>query len=433
MTRAEPDTVICGRMFVDGELRYTEVGIADGRILSVGRTVSGGEERIDLGTSMTVLPGFMDPHVHLRDPGMTSKEDFSTGTTSAVYGGVTCVLDMPNTKPPVTDVQTLMDKKRIVRGRSFTDYGLFAALTPNCSAALLAPHVPAFKLFMGSTTGNILMNDDEEIAPAMAEVAGTGKVVSVHAEDDRLIGREEERNCQDHLRNRPAEAEFSALRRLARYSGTNRINICHCTNAEQVRSAASLGFTSEVTMHHLLFEASRNTSAIYKTNPPIRDRATRDALYRSFLGGEITMFGTDHAPHTLEEKTRDFDSAPGGIPGVETAMPMVMEMVRSGTIGMFQAVGMGAERPGAVFSVPKGRIAVGYDADFAIFDMRNVVEIDQRKLHSKAGFSPYHGMRAVFPDTVIIRGQVQVKEGELCGEPIGKDVCGPLRSRLLGS
>ncbi|WP_400240224.1 dihydroorotase family protein [Methanomethylophilus alvi] len=425
MTRVDPETVLCGRMFVDGELRYTEVGIADGKIVSVGRLVSGGEERIDLGTSMTVLPGFMDPHVHLRDPGMTSKEDFSTGTMSAVCGGVTCVLDMPNTKPPVTDLQTLMDKKRTVRGRSYADYGLFAALTPNCPAALLAPHVPAFKLFMGSTTGNILLNDDEEIAPVMEEIAGTGKVVSVHAEDDDFIVHgEEERCCQDHLRNRPVEAEFSALRRLAQYKDTNRINICHCTNAEQVRMASSLGFTTEVTMHHLMFDALRNTSAIYKTNPPIRDKATKDALFQCLLRGEITMFGTDHAPHTLEEKSRDFDSAPGGIPGVETTMPMVMEMVRAGTLGMCQAVRMGAENPGSVFSVPKGRIAVGYDADFSIFDMRKVSEIDQKRLHSKAGFSPYHGMRAVFPDTVIIRGQVQVKEGELCGEPLGKDVCG---------
>lgn len=425
MTQTEPETVICGRMFVDGELRYAEAGIAGGKFVSVGKHVSGGERRIDLGTSMTALPGFMDPHVHLRDPGMTQKEDFSTGTSAAVCGGVTCVLDMPNTKPPVTDMQTLLDKKRIVKGRSYADYGLFAALTLNCPVSLLAPHVPAFKLFMGSTTGNILMNDDEEIAAVMEEAAGTGKVISVHAEDDNLIVHGvEERCCQDHLRNRPAEAEYSALRRLAHYKDTNRINICHCTGAEQVRQASALGFTTEVTMHHLLFDAERYSSAFYKTNPPIRDWATVNGLFDTFRRGEITMLGTDHAPHTVDEKSADFDSAPGGIPGVETTVPMVMEMVRAGTIGMCQAVKMGAENPGSVFSVPKGRIAAGYDADLAIFDMRNVTEIDSKKMHSKAGYTPYAGMKAVFPDTVIIRGQVQVREGELCGEPLGKDVCG---------
>ena len=420
-----PDKVICGRMFVDGELRYTEVGITDGRITEVGKHVAGGEERIELGTSITVLPGFMDPHVHMRDPGLTHKEDFPTGTTAAACGGVTCVLDMPNTKPPVTDVQTLMDKKRALSGRAFVDYGVFAAVTPNCPVNLLAHHVPAFKMFMGSTTGNILMNDDAEIEPVMAEIARTGKVLSVHAEDDNLIVHDVQENCcQDHLRNRPVEAEYSALRRLARYKDSVKVNICHCTNAEQVRQASELGFTTEVTMHHLTFDALTNTNAFYKTNPPVRDRATRDGLFQAFRDGRITMFGTDHAPHTYEEKTQEFDSAPGGIPGIETTMPMVMEMVRDGTIPLQLAVRMGAENPCDRFSVKKGRIAVGNDADLLFFDMRNVTAIDQKKLHSKAGFNPYHGRRAIFPDTVIIRGQVQVKDGEFCGEPLGRDICG---------
>ena len=421
----QPDTVICGRMYVDGELRYTEVGITDGKITEVGKHVSGGEERIDLGTSITVLPGFMDPHVHMRDPGLTHKEDFPTGTSAAACAGVTCVLDMPNTKPPVTDIPTLMAKKKALAGRAFVDYGLFAAITANCPVDLLAPHVPAFKMFMGSTTGNILMNDDEEIDPIMPEIARTGKVLSVHAEDDNLLVHGVQENCcQDHLRNRPAEAEFSALRRLSRYKDSVKINICHCTSAEQVKVASELGFTTEVTMHHMTFDALSNTSAFYKTNPPVRDRNTRDNLFRAFTEGRITMFGTDHAPHTYEEKTQEFDAAPGGIPGIETTMPMVMEWVRDGTIPLSLAVRMGAENPCDRFSVRKGRIAVGNDADFLFFDMRNVTTIDMKKLHSKAGFNPYHGRRAIFPDTVIIRGQVQVKDGELCGEPIGVDICG---------
>ncbi len=421
----QPDTVICGRMYVDGELRYTEVGITDGKITEVGKHVSGGEERIDLGTSITVLPGFMDPHVHMRDPGLTHKEDFPTGTSAAACAGVTCVLDMPNTKPPVTDIPTLMAKKKALAGRAFVDYGLFAAITANCPVDLLAPHVPAFKMFMGSTTGNILMNDDEEIDPIMPEIARTGKVLSVHAEDDNLLVHGVQENCcQDHLRNRPAEAEFSALRRLSRYKDSVKINICHCTSAEQVKVASELGFTTEVTMHHMTFDALSNTSAFYKTNPPVRDRNTRDNLFKAFTEGKITMFGTDHAPHTYEEKTQEFDAAPGGIPGIETTMPMVMEWVRDGTIPLSLAVRMGAENPCDRFSVRKGRIAVGNDADFLFFDMRNVTTIDMKKLHSKAGFNPYHGRRAIFPDTVIIRGQVQVKDGELCGEPIGVDICG---------
>ena len=418
------EKVITGRAFVDGELRYTEIGISDGRIVTVGRLVSGGDERIDMGSSRIILPGFTDPHVHLRDPGMTAKEDFSTGTLSAVHAGVTCVLDMPNTKPPVTDMTTLMDKKAAIRGRSHVDYGLFAAVTPNINAKMLAPLVPGFKLFMGSTTGNILLNDDEELVPAVTNALSTGKRVSVHAEDDSLISKETENCTRDHLRNRPAKAEWNAISRLASHFKGQRINICHLTTSEGLDMARAAGFTTEVTLHHMMFDVDRCPGAEYKVNPPIRDIAARDALFRRFTAGDIGMIGTDHAPHTVEDKAQEFDAAPGGIPGVETTMPIIMNMVRKDVIPLDLAVRMGAQNPGEAFGLRKGRIAPGYDADFAIFDMRESRRIEVSSLHSKCGHSPYGGMEAVFPDTVIIRGEVQVQDGEFCGERKGVDICG---------
>ena len=418
------EKVITGRAFVDGELRYTEIGISDGRIVTVGRLVSGGDERIDMGSSRIILPGFTDPHVHLRDPGMTAKEDFSTGTLSAVHAGVTCVLDMPNTKPPVTDMTTLMDKKAAIRGRSHVDYGLFAAVTPNINAKMLAPLVPGFKLFMGSTTGNILLNDDEELVPAVTNALSTGKRVSVHAEDDSLISKETENCTRDHLRNRPAKAEWNAISRLASHFKGQRINICHLTTSEGLDMARAAGFTTEVTLHHMMFDVDRCPGAEYKVNPPIRDIAARDALFRRFTAGDIGMIGTDHAPHTVEDKAQEFDAAPGGIPGVETTMPIIMNMVRKDIIPLDLAVRMGAQNPGEAFGLRKGRIAPGYDADFAIFDMRESRRIEVSSLHSKCGHSPYGGMEAVFPDTVIIRGEVQVQDGEFCGERKGVDICG---------
>ncbi len=418
------EKVITGRAFVDGELKYTEIGISDGKIVTVGRLVSGGDERVDVGSSRIILPGFTDPHVHLRDPGMTAKEDFSTGTLSAVHAGVTCVLDMPNTKPPVTDMNTLMEKKSAIRGRSFVDYGLFAAITPNINAKMLAPLVPGFKLFMGSTTGNILLNDDEELVPAVTNALSTGKRVSVHAEDDSLITKETENCTRDHLRNRPAKAEWNAISRLASHFKGQRINICHLTTSEGLDLARAAGFTTEVTLHHMMFDVDRCPGAEYKVNPPIRDVNARDALFKRFTAGDIGMIGTDHAPHTVEDKAQEFDAAPGGIPGVETTMPMIMNMVRKDIIPLKLAVDMGARNPGEAFGLRKGRIAPGYDADFAIFDMRESRRIDVPSLHSKCGHSPYGGMEAVFPDTVIIRGEVQVQDGEFCGERKGVDICG---------
>jgi dihydroorotase len=277
---------------------------------------------------------------------------------------------------------------------------------------------------MGSTTGNILLNDDEELIPAVRDALATGKRVSVHAEDDSLILRETERCTRDHLRNRPAKAELNAISRLARNFRGQRINICHVTTPEGLDLARDAGFTTEVTMHHMMFEVDRNSDQFYKVNPPIRDIATRDTLYKRFLAGDFTMIGTDHAPHSLAEKQQDFDSAPGGMPGVETTIPIVMNMVRKGTISLAQAVRMGAIAPGQSFDLRKGEIKVGNDADLAIFDMRKASAIDVKRLHSKCGHTQYAGMEAVFPDTVIIRGEVQVEGAELCGEQRGVDICG---------
>lgn len=365
----------------------------------------------------------MDPHVHFRDPGMTDKEDFSTGTISALHAGVTCILDMPNTKPPVTDLRSLEDKKRTVRSKAYVDYGLFAAVTENLDPKALAGRVAGFKLFMGSTTGKILMNDDVSIGRAMAAIAPTGKRVSVHAEDNDLIRAGDERSDRDHMRNRPAEAEHSAIRRLARYKGMP-VSICHVTDAGSLALASSFGFATEVAPHHILLDSSGTDGALNKVNPPLRDPSARARLYDAFIGGQATMIGTDHAPHTLTDKSSDYDRAPSGIPGVETAVPMFMSMVKRGEMNIAELVRMGSANPAKAFSVRKGMIAKGYDADFAVFDPRKAAPIDANILHSKAGYTPYEGREAIMPDAVIIRGNVQMRDGEFCGSRCGEDLFG---------
>ena len=414
------DTVIEGRFFIDGRIKETAVGIEDGKIAAVGNIVRGGDERIDFGEKL-ILPGFVDPHVHFRDPGLTKKEDFSTGTMSALFGGYTCVLDMPNTVPPVTDLRRLREKKDEIRSKANIDYGLFAALTPECDAEALAPEVCGFKLFMGSTTGNILMNDDGDIYSAMCKVARTGKVTSVHAEDDSMILGNPEKNNWDHLKNRPLEAEHNAIRRLGRYKGM-KINICHITDAESLDLAKSFGFTAEVTAHHLFFCAEDRTTAETKTNPPVRNRDVRDGLVNAFKDGKVPMFGSDHAPHTYIEKSGDYESAPGGIPSVETNVPLFMNLVKHGTLPLGLVAKMFSETPSETFGINKGRIAKGYDADFAVFDMRDIRTINYEKLHSRAGYSPYDGMEAVFPSHVFVRGEMQMEDGEYCGSKIGRDI-----------
>jgi dihydroorotase len=188
--------------------------------------------------------------------------------------------------------------------------------------------------------------------------------------------------------------------------------------------ANDLGFTTEVTLHHLFFEPVRFSSSEFKVNPPIRNTEERDKLYRSFIAGKISMFGSDHAPHTLSDKSQDFDSAPSGIPGIETTIPIVMNMVRKNTIPLAQAVSMGSETPAASFGMKKGKIEEGYDADLSVFDLRKFTTISVRKLHSKAGHTPYDGWEAVFPELVVSRGEVQIEDGEFCGDKTGRDIYG---------
>lgn len=415
------DLVIEGNAFINGTLKNTSIGIDDGRIVTIGNIVRGGDTKIELKDKL-ILPGFIDPHVHFRDPGLTRKEDFRSGTLSALFAGVTTVFDMPNTEPPVTDVRRLNEKKSAIRSKAYVDYGLFSALTPKCDVASLAPGSIGFKLFMGSTTGDILMNDDAQISGVMKKAAASGKVISVHAEDNNRIRKEQERSNRDHLKNRPIEAELNAISRLAQYRGA-KINICHTTSQASVAMAESSGFTTEVTAHHLLFNSTAE-GAEYKVNPPLRDENTREMLFKTFKDGKISMFGSDHAPHTDSEKNDDYGTAPSGIAGVEVTMPIMMALFKKNLVPLGMIVKMASYVPGHTFGLKKGKIEEGYDADFAIFDIKNIRNIDQDKLHSKSPPSIYDGMEALFPETVIIRGEIQVDNGELCGEMIGEDICG---------
>ena len=413
------ELVIEGRYYHRGGLKQGCIGIEGGRIVNIQKVLRG-DTHIDVG-SRIILPGGIDPHVHFREPGLTNKENFYTGSLGALHAGISCVLEMPNTKPPVIDSESLSDKKRALRKKSFVDYGLFAALTPEADIEVLAPSVAGFKLFMGSTTGEILLNDDRQIANLMPRVAATGKVLSVHAEDDDMIGNDNEEDTWDHLRNRPIESEIQAIGRLSPYKAMN-VNICHATSVASLQLARSLGFTTEVTTHHLLFNATNGLGAKGMVNPPLRDVNTQRQLFKAFKEGWADMIGSDHAPHSISDKGQEFQNAPSGMPGIETAFPMLMAFVKRGMLPLSLVVEMVCENPAKRFNLNKGRIEEGYDADFAIFDPRDMVDISVKMLHGKSEWTPYEGRKAVFADTIILGGELQLDKGELCGEPIGRDL-----------
>lgn len=412
------ELVVEGRAFVKGKLGHWCIGIEDGRIAAIARTMKG-DERINYGDKL-ILPGAIDPHVHFRDPGLTKKEDFQTGSVAAAFGGVTTVLDMPNTLPPAVTAYELREKLTAIKGKAWVDYGLFAGCVPGAKVEAMDPLVAGFKVFMGSSTGKLLVTEDRDLARISEQVRGTGKVLSVHAEDEAIIEKGPENNLGDHMRNRPAKAEVAAIQKLSRLGG--RINVCHVSSQEGLVALSTLPFTKEVTAHHMLLDVTSEGKAFAKVNPPLRTKEDRMALLQAFVAGRIDMLGSDHAPHTIEEKEQEFDVAPSGMPGVETTVPLMLALVKKGMLPLDILVKAMAERPAEVFGLNKGRIAENMDADLMVVDPRVMAPIKVNNLHSKCGWTMYEGFDALFPHATFVRGHLVVEDGHIAGERQGRDI-----------
>jgi dihydroorotase len=416
------DVVVEGNCYYQGRLARLCIGIEGGVITRVAKDLEG-DEVYDFGGKL-VIPAAIDSHVHMRDPGATHKEDFCTGTLAALHGGVTCVLDMPNTSPPTTTLEALREKARIAAAKSHVDYGLFAGVQPGVDIRKLATEAVGFKLYMAGTTGDLLANSLESVGDELRKVAASGKVLSVHAEDECMRKKDSESNLLDHLRNRRNECETSAIRKLRdlRVEGL-RTHICHVSALDSLPLLAGR-VTTEVTPHHLLLDKDSKLGTYGKVNPPLRKREDRQALFKALKEGSFDTIASDHAPHTVEEKEEDFDFAPCGMPGVETMVPIMLQLVRDRHLALSSLVSRLCERPGQMFGIPKGRIEKGYDADLLVVDMMSGAEIRAERLHSKCGWTPYEGMPAIFPKAVFLRGEVMTEGGSLVGEPAGRDVVG---------
>ena len=416
------ELVIEGNCYISGKLEKCCIGVDDGKVVAIAKNLDG--KKVHDYEGKLVLPAAVDAHVHFRDPGFTHKEDFSTGSLSALCGGVTCVLDMPNTRPATVSLASLRDKKKIAGSKSLVDFGLYAGVKPGTNVAGLAKEAVGFKLYMGATTGELLVPDIASITKELADIGASGKVLSVHAEDEGMRNKDVEKNLDDHLRNRSNTLETSAIKKITRIAGkTCRLHICHVSTRDSLALVAGVpNLTSEVAPHHFLLDRSGNLGAFGKVNPPLRKREDRQALFQALKEDAFDVIASDHAPHTIEEKEEEFDYAPSGVPGVETMVPLVMQHVKDRHLELSGAVRRLCERPSEIFGIRKGKIAVGYDADFMIFDMTKTSVIMADDLHSKCGWTPYEGVNAVFPKAVFLRGQLMVENGSQVGERMGRDL-----------
>ncbi|UCE45151.1 MAG: dihydroorotase [Methanobacteriota archaeon] len=422
------DVVVKGRCYINGRLAERCVGIVNGRIADISGDLDG-DQVFDYGSKL-ILPSAVDSHVHMRDPGATHKEDFASGTLSALHGGVTCVLDMPNTNPPTTTVKALQEKAAVAESRSFADFGLFAGIVPGCDVRGLSAGAVGFKLYMAGTTGGLRVPSFDTVRTELDEVASSGKVLAIHAEDEALRKKGAEGSLSDHLRNRPNECEKSAIRKLTDIAIRNlKRHVCHVSARESLQIiGGARDLTSEVTPHHLLLDVDSKLGAFGKVNPPLRKREDRQALFNGLNNGALDIIASDHAPHTVDEKEEDFDFAPCGMPGVETMVPLMLQLVKDRHVTIQTFVGALSERPAEVFGLNKGRIDLERDADLMVVDLTKSTEIKADMLHSRCAWTPYEGTSGIFPRAVFLRGEIMMENGSLVGERAGRDVVGKRES-----
>jgi dihydroorotase len=389
-----------GRFYHRGEIIEGALQIEDGKIKSIKKTLPNSKKIKGI-----IFPGALDIHVHFRDPGFTHKEDFYTGTLSAAHGGVTFVMDMPNTYPPVGDLSTFQDKLRIVRQRANVDFSLYFLL--NDRAEYLKEHNAAFKLYMGETTSAV-----------SGEIRSVDAFISVHAELDECI-RKESKDLRDHDMARPESCEVQAVKKLL---DKGKFHIAHVSSIDTVDMCKVGRFTCEVTPHHLFLHRDMPLGAFGKVNPPLRAKWMAERLWDELIKGRIDIVASDHAPHTMEEKEEEFPYAPAGIPEVETYVPIFLYLMKIGRIPMKRMVEVLMEKPGEIVGLKKGKIEVGYDADLAAYNLSDVRRISDRDIHYKCGWTPYRGFNAIFPHTVLLRGEEVIEDHELVGERLGNFV-----------
>jgi dihydroorotase len=432
-----------GVVAVSSSLRRCAVAAKDGKIVWLGSNSNApnASKMIDA-SGLVVLPGVIDVHVHMRDPGATYKEDFRSGTAAAAAGGVTTVFDMPNNTPPTQDVEALRLKVTEAERKALVDYAFYGLITVRNAGETLPlarAGVIGFKCYMAETTGNVLPPTEEEMLAAFAVVAKARMRVSVHAEDDSIvqkgIARLRKMKREDalaHYESRPASAELAAVRRaltLARKTGCD-LHIAHLSSAAGVREVraakrslrgrSAYDLTAETCPQYLLLDKSdyEAKGSMMKSNPSIKRKQDTMALWRAVRGGTIDMIATDHAPHALDEKTGHrsiFDEA-SGFPGLETSVPLMLNCVNQGRLSLTRYVQMASESPAKAWGIypKKGRIAVGSDADFTIVDMRKEWTIDPQRFFSKAKFSPFEGRRVRgAPIYTVVRGKLVMDHGHV--------------------
>ncbi len=414
----------------------TDVAIKDDIVVAIGHLDEvDAVETIDA-RGLHLMPGVIDTQVHFREPGAEAKEDLESGSRAAVMGGVTAVFEMPNTKPSTTTAKALKDKVKRGTNRMWCDFAFYMGASKRNAKNLhkleRLPGCCGIKIFMGSSTGDLLVADDQTLADILSN--GTRRI-AIHAEDEyRLNERKhlaEVGGVELHPVWRDAESAYKATDRileLARRTG-RRIHVLHVTTENEMALLAAYKDVAsvEVTPQHLTLsgpDCYTELGSYAQMNPPIRGENERIGLWKALSVGIVDVLGSDHAPHEKEMKALPYPKSPSGMPGVQTLLPLMLDQVNKGMLSMERLVDLTSAGPARLFNIAgKGRLAVGYDADLTIVDLKRKWTIEEDWLQSKCGWSPFTGKQLVGkPVGTFIRGKKVMWDGELADEATGQPI-----------
>ncbi len=411
-----------GEVVFPDRIARADVLFEDGIIIDVDAKDAVADEVIDA-TGLYLLPGAIDDQVHFREPGLTHKEDLATGSRACAKGGITTFLEMPNTNPLTITLEALDEKLAVAASKCLVNFGFYIGATPdNVEVLKAAKRTPGIKIFIGSSTGSLLVDQQEALERIFAE---TTLPICAHCEDEATVRANAERigggsTYLDHSTVRDHKAALIATKRAVYLAErhNHRFHVLHVSTAEEaefLRTTSDL-ITAEACPHHLFFNVAdyERLGSLVQMNPSIKNKADNEELWKALLDGTIEVIATDHAPHTLEEKNQPYPLSPSALPAVENSMALMLNSVNQGRCTLQQVVSWMCEAPAKIWNiVNKGRIQVGYDADLVLVDMNRTIEVRNEDQVTKSGWTPWHGETLKgWPVRTIVGGRTVFNDGQ---------------------
>jgi len=407
--------------------------IESGRVAALDVPDGAAADEVIDASGLHLIPGVVDDQVHFREPGLTHKEDLLTATRACARGGVTSFLEMPNTKPTTTSVSALESKLALAAGRCLVNYGFYIGATPENVAELArATRTPGIKIFIGSSTGDLLVDEQSALERIFAE---TTLPICAHCEDESTVRANAARigggsKISDHSRIRDNAAALIATKRAVDLAERHRhrFHVLHVSTAEEVqflRGTSDL-ITAEACPHHLFFTVDdyERLGSLIQMNPSIKSRADAAAVWQGLLDGTLEVIATDHAPHTLEEKRQPYPKSPSGLPAVENSLALMLNQVSLGLCSLRQVVSWMCEAPARVWNLhQKGAIREGWDADLVLVDLHRTAVVRNADQLTKCGWTPWDGVSLTgWPVRTFVHGRTVYCDGRVVAEGTGREI-----------